>query len=95
MVDDNKQLRKLERTELVQLLTSAREALKTSEFDADSIQNTLNSLIETTGQKPGILFSLIRLALSWAPFSPALNDTLAAIGKDDSLERLQLAIDAA
>ena len=81
MVDDNKQLKKLERQELVALLEATKQALSMSEFDATSIQDTLNSLLETTGQKPGILFSLIRLAVSWAPFSPALNDTLAALGK--------------
>jgi glutamyl-tRNA synthetase len=65
-----------------------------SEFDATSIQNTLNNLLETTGQKPGILFSLIRLAVSWAPFSPALNDTLAALGKEIAIRRLDTAIAA-
>ena len=94
MVDDNKQLKKLERQELVALLEATKQALSMSEFDATSIQNTLNSLLETTGQKPGILFSLIRLAVSWAPFSPALNDTLAALGKETAIRRLDTAIAA-
>lgn len=92
MVDDNKQLKKLERQELIALLEATKQALSMSEFDATSIQNTLNSLLETTGQKPGILFSLIRLAVSWAPFSPALNDTLAALGKETAIRRLDTAI---
>lgn len=92
MVDDNKQLKKFDRTELVSLLEATKQALSTSDFDANSIQETLNSLLETTGQKPGILFSLIRLAISWAPFSPALNDTLAALGKEVTLHRLDAAI---
>ncbi|HSW92036.1 MAG TPA: glutamate--tRNA ligase [Candidatus Saccharimonadales bacterium] len=95
MVDDNKQLRKLGRAEMVDLLAQARDALRASEFDAASIQDTLNGLLETTGQKPGILFSLIRLAVSWAPFSPALNDTLATLSKDDVLGRLEKAIETA
>ena len=94
MVDDNKQLKKLERQELIALLEATKQALSMSEFDATSIQNTLNSLLETTGQKPGILFSLIRLAVSWAPFSPALNDTLAALGKESAIRRLDTAIAA-
>lgn len=94
MVDDNKQLKKFDRQELVSLLETTKQALSTSEFDATSIQDTLNSLLETTGQKPGILFSLIRLAVSWAPFSPALNDTLAALGKETALRRLDAAIAA-
>lgn len=95
MVEDNKQLRKLDRTAMVTLLSQAYDILKGSEFDADSLQITLNHLLETTGEKPGILFSLIRLSVSWAPFSPALNDTLATLGKQESLLRIQKAIDTA
>lgn len=93
MADDNKQLKKLGRAELVVLLQAAKKMLETSDFDAESLQNSLNSLLETTGQKPGILFSLIRLAVSWAPFSPALNDTLATLGRETTLIRLQKAIE--
>jgi glutamyl-tRNA synthetase len=95
MVAENKQLKKLDREELASLLSQAKEALTASEFSVDTLQENLNQLLETTGQKPGILFSLIRLAVSWAPFSPALNDTLAVIGKERVLSRLQSAIDAA
>lgn len=95
MIDDSKQLKKLSREEHVELLHAASAALEQSEFDADSVQQTLNGLIETTGQKPGVLFSLIRLSVSWAPFSPALNDTLAVIGKQATLSRIQKAIETA
>ncbi len=95
MVDDNKQLSKLEREAQVSLLKITLEELSSSLFDSESIQATLNHLLETTGQKPGVLFSLIRLSVSWAPFSPALNDTLAALGQHTTLERIQRAIDAA
>ena len=95
MIDDNKQLKKLPREDHVELLHAAKAALEQSEFDAESIQQTLNTLIETTGQKPGILFSLIRLSVSWAPSSPALNDTLAVIGKQSTLSRIQKAIETA
>jgi len=93
MVDDNKQLKKLERTELVNLLQGAHSALEAlDDFSAESISDTLNHLLETTGQKPGILFSIIRLAVSWAPFSPQLDETLAVIGQKKTLLRLESAI---
>ena len=95
MADSNKQLKKLSREEQTTLLTQAVETLETSDFTPEAIQETLNQLLETTGQKPGILFSLIRLAVSWAPFSPALPDTLAVLGKDKALSRLKSAIAAA
>lgn len=90
---DNKQLKKLEKEQVASLLTQAKEALKVSEFNPDAIQDTLNLLLESTGQKPGTLFSLIRLAVSWAPFSPALNDTLSVLGKETTLARLQKALE--
>jgi glutamyl-tRNA synthetase len=92
MITSNKQLAKLENQEVAQLLEAAKAALEASAFDPESLQETLNGLLETTGQKPGILFSLIRLAVSWAPFSPALNDTLAVLGKDTVVRRLSAAI---
>lgn len=92
MADNNKQLAKLGRDGQKELLRHAIDALQQSDFDAGALQQTLNTLLETTGQKPGILFSLIRLALSWAPFSPALNDTMAVLGKETVLRRLNTAI---
>ena len=94
MVDNDKQLSKMSHEEVVAILKAAQTALSTSEFDAASLQNTLNSLLESTGQKPFVLFSAIRLAISWAPFSPALNETLAILGSEKSLSRLQQAIEA-
>lgn len=94
MISDNKQLKKLSRDEVYELLTAAHAALAKSEFNSEAIQETLNQLLETTGQKPGVLFSLIRLAVSWAPFSPALNDTLHVLGKEATLTRLETAINA-
>jgi glutamyl-tRNA synthetase len=91
MLEDNKQLKKLSRDDIQSLLTQASSALEDSEFDSESLQQTLNELLETTGQKPGILFSLIRLAVSWAPFSPALPDTLAVLGRETTLRRLEAA----
>lgn len=88
MIRDNKQLSNISKEEIVQLLEVSKEALQTSDFTAEAIQETLNQLLITTDQKPAVLFSLIRIAVSWAPFSPALNETLAMIGKETVIERL-------
>ncbi len=92
MIDENNQLSKLSEDEIIRLLSTSKETLEKSDFDAESLQQTLNNLLETTGQKPAILFSLIRLAVSWAPFSPALNETLAAIGKEKTINRITSAL---
>lgn len=94
LITDNKQLKKLTQQEQAALLTAAQNMLaEDEEWSNDSIQETLNSLLEITGQKPGTLFSLIRIATTWAPFSPQLNDTLMLLGKDKTLARLTLAIE--
>lgn len=95
MVTENKMLKKLSNNEIITLLKEAKTVLSTTNFNLDSIQQSLNTMLETTSQKPAILFSIIRLAVSWAPFSPALNETLMALGSDEVQARLRTAIDAA
>ncbi|MBJ58860.1 glutamate--tRNA ligase [Candidatus Saccharibacteria bacterium] len=92
MLDSNKQLRKLSAEEVTGLLGETRQVLADTDFTPEALQTALNQLLESTGQKPGILFSLIRLSVSWAPFSPALNDTLSVLGKDEALHRIDSAI---
>lgn len=93
MITENKILNQFSHSDLANMLIISKEELAGSEFDAISIQETLNKLLEKTGQKPGVIFSLIRLAVSWAPFSPALNDTLATLGKKSVISRIQKTID--
>ncbi len=94
LITDNKQLKKLSEDERKELLQTAHNALaRLDSWSADSIQTTLNDLLEETGQKPGILFSLIRIATTWAPFSPELNHTLELLGRDKTSARLTHAID--
>lgn len=89
LITDNKQLKKLSRDEISHLLEIVKtEFEKLDDWTSESIQTCLNELLETTGQKPGILFSLIRVVTTWAPFSPQLNDTLALLGKQKTLARI-------
>lgn len=93
LITTNKQLKKLSDDERNTLLRAAHESLTAlDEWTPEAIQTCLNQLLETTGQKPGILFSLIRIATTWAPFSPQLNDTLALLGKETTLQRLHAAL---
>ena len=89
LIDGNKQLKKFSHSELADLLEQTIAKLEQSDWTADDLQTKLNELLEQTGQKPGVLFSLIRVATTWAPFSPALNETLAALGRKTSLQRIR------
>ena len=88
LIDGNKQLKKLEHSELKVMLETAKASLEQSDFSAADLTNRLNQLLETTDQKPGVLFSLIRIASTQAPSSPALAETLAVLGKEVSLRRI-------
>lgn len=94
LIDGNKQLKDIDKTTLSQWLTSAREELASSDFASDVLQQKLNDLLKSTGQKPAVLFSLIRMATTWSPASPSLAETLAVLGKDKTLERLDKTIAA-
>jgi glutamyl-tRNA synthetase len=88
LINGNKQLKKLDSSELKSLLEKGRQTLEQSDFTVEDLTERLNRLLEETMQKPGVLFSLIRIATTQAPASPGLADTLAVLGKDRSLKRL-------
>jgi glutamyl-tRNA synthetase len=89
LISGNKQLKDLSQTDINHLLETVKSEFgKIDDWNGETIQQTLNHLLELTGQKPGVLFSLIRIVTTWAPFSPQLNDTLALLGKDTTLTRL-------
>ncbi|HSX35257.1 MAG TPA: glutamate--tRNA ligase [Candidatus Saccharimonadales bacterium] len=84
----HKQLKKLEPSEIKSLLEQAKATIADSDFSTDDLTSRLNSLLETTGQKPAVLFSIIRIATTQAPASPGLADTLHVLGKETSLRRI-------
>lgn len=92
LIDSNKQLKKLEKTELIDLLKKAADTLESSDFTASDIQDRLNILLDETNQKPAVLFSIIRVATTWSPASPALAETLAVLGKETAIRRIQESI---
>lgn len=93
LINNNKQLKKLTDEEVTKLLEDSYDSLtQITDWSSEAIQNNLNSLLESTQQKPAILFSLVRVATTWAPFSPQLNDTLELIGKEKTLLRINQTI---
>lgn len=94
MITGNKFLKKLSEEELSDLLQLTARKLEGTEWNANALQASLNELLAETGRKPAELFSLIRIALSYAPFSPALHLTLEVLGKNASLARLQNTVTA-
>lgn len=89
LLSTHKQLKKLDKAELKSLLQQTVASLQESDFSTGDITERLNTLLEATGQKPAVLFSLIRIATTQAPFSPALTDTLHVLGKTTVVRRLE------
>jgi glutamyl-tRNA synthetase len=95
LISQHKQLKKLSHDELNLLLTQSHAKLAGLEqFELTAITDALNQLLEETGQKPVVLFSLVRIATTQAPASPELAPTLALLGKDTVAKRIQQQIAA-
>ena len=63
-------------------------------FEADELEPPLRALAEARGWKAGDLFMAIRVAVTGRTATPPLFDTLVALGRERTLERLRAAIDA-
>ena len=95
MLTTNKALKKLSEKELCDILSLAADGLaELNEWSAEMLQNKLNELLEQSAQKPAVFFGLVRLSVSFAPFSPALHDTLSVLGREKTLARLHAVITA-
>jgi glutamyl-tRNA synthetase len=94
LISSHKQLKKIDAAELKQLLEQSRAALAVCDFSVDCLSGKLNVLLQTTGQKPAVLFSLIRIATTEVVASPPLAETLSVLGKERSLNRLQTHINS-
>lgn len=75
-----------------QMLEAAKRELSKSSFSEGDIRDRLNGLLEKLDTKPAILFALIRIAISGEPYSPELFGSLAVVGKEKALGRLDKAI---
>lgn len=85
----NKFVKKFSEQELASMLETVITKLSSiDDWNEENLKNALNELLETTGKKPAELFSLIRISVSFAPFSPALDLTLNVLGKEATISRL-------
>jgi glutamyl-tRNA synthetase len=88
LISNHKQLSKVDKSELKAWLEKSKNSLSGSDFTVQDLRDRLIQLLAETGQKPVVLFSLIRIATTQAPASPGLAETLAVLGKDTCLSRI-------
>jgi glutamyl-tRNA synthetase len=61
-------------------------------FDTDSIEGAVRSLAEEIGLKTGQLFGALRVAMTGRPAAPPLFQTMAVLGKEKCLKRMEAAL---
>jgi glutamyl-tRNA synthetase len=76
----------------IKFLNATLETMCDSFFSPEDIQERLNKLLGDLDTKPGVLFALIRNAVSGAKVTPGLAEMLAVIGKKVTIERLENSI---
>jgi glutamyl-tRNA synthetase len=80
----------------VEALVAAREALAGVEpFDVASIEESLRSVVERLDTKPGQVFQPVRVALAGQTVSPGIFETIALLGRDETLARIDRALERA
>src|SRR3954466_5187815 len=80
--------------EAAQRLADARDALAAVEepWTEEGLQPALQSVIEGSGAKPRQVFQPIRVALAGGTVSPGIFETLRLLGRDESLQRIDAAL---
>jgi glutamyl-tRNA synthetase len=74
-------------------LAQARDALADLDpWDVDGIEVALRGVIETRHAKPKDVFQPLRVALAGTTVSPGIFETLAVIGREEALARVEKAL---
>jgi glutamyl-tRNA synthetase len=92
-VDDEKAWRKVMVDGAPAALEAARDALRDAKaFDAEAVEAALAPLPERLDAKPGKVYQPIRVAITGTSVSPGIFESLAALGREESLSRIDAAL---
>ena len=74
-------------------LARARQAIaETEPFDAEQLEQRLTPLVEELGVKARELYQPIRVAISGSTISPGIFESVAVLGKEEALARIDRAL---
>jgi glutamyl-tRNA synthetase len=77
-------------------LAKARDALASAEpFTPETIEQALRQVVEETGAKPRDVFQPLRVAISGTTVSPGIFESVAVLGREETLARVDEALDRA
>jgi glutamyl-tRNA synthetase len=84
---------KVMRDGATECLRAARDALEAlSSFDPEQVETALRSVVERLGVKPKEVFQPIRVAISGTTVSPGIFESVAALGREETLARIDKAL---
>jgi glutamyl-tRNA synthetase len=74
-------------------LARAREALAAAEpFDRAGVERALREVVEELGVKPRDVFQPVRVAVSGSTVSPGIFESVALLGRDEAIARIDAAL---
>ena len=74
-------------------LAAAREVLDTLDpFTQDAIDVALRALVEQRGWKPKQVFQPVRVAIAGTTISPGIFESVALLGREETLRRIDAAL---
>jgi len=75
------------------LLEESLDALRaTDPYDVEPIEDALRGVVERNGVKPKQVFQPLRVAITGGTISPGIFESLAALGRDESVARIEAAL---
>jgi glutamyl-tRNA synthetase len=93
---DEKAWDKVMRDGAPERLRAAREALEATEpFDPESVEQALRGVVDRLEVKPKDVFQPVRVAISGTTVSPGIFESVVALGRDETLARIDAALQRA
>ena len=76
------------------VLTEVREAIANvpDPFGVDTVEPALAAVVERSGRKPSAVYKPLRVALAGRAVSPGIFETVAVLGRDEALSRVDKAL---
>jgi glutamyl-tRNA synthetase len=80
----------------VEILKAARDALSAADpFTEETVEAALRGVVERRGLKPGKVFQPVRVAIAGTTASPGIFESVALLGRDTTLARIDRALSRA
>jgi glutamyl-tRNA synthetase len=77
-------------------LRAAREALAdAAPFTRENVEAALRGVVDRAGTKPGAVFQPVRVAIAGTTVSPGIFESVALLGREETLARIDRALDRA